>query len=124
MKRCGALLMATAMLAVSGCGQQGTDSQESQTKEAESKSSEGSEESQGSEEQQERVTLTIAVPTDDSIEDFDTNYYTQVLEEAANVDLEFVMMPISTDYKDKLSLMISSGEDLPDIFIHNLIGAD
>ena len=123
MKRCGALLMATAMLAVSGCGQQGTENQESQTKASESKASEA-EESQGGEVQQERVTLTIAVPTDDTVVNFETNYYTQVLEEAANVDLEFFMMPTATDYKEKLSLMISGGEDLPDIFIGSQIDFD
>lgn len=115
--------MATAMLAVSGCGQQGTENQESQTKASESKASEA-EESQGGEVQQERVTLTIAVPTDDTVVNFETNYYTQVLEEAANVDLEFFMMPTATDYKEKLSLMISGGEDLPDIFIGSQIDFD
>ena len=124
MKRCGALLMATAMLAVSGCGQQEVETQESQVNESESNVSEAAAESQDGANQQERVTLTVGVPTDDSIVDFETNYYTQVLEEAANVDLEFIMMPISTDYKDKLSLMIGSGEELPDIFLHNLIGTD
>ena len=79
MKRCGALLMATAMLAVSGCGQQEVETQESQVNESESNVSEAAAESQDGANQQERVTLTVGVPTDDSIVDFETNYYTQVL---------------------------------------------
>ena len=63
-----------------------------------------------------KVTLTVAVADNVKIEDFKTNWQTQLMEEAANVDLEFVIYP-STDYNTKINVMVMSGDPLPDIII-------
>ncbi len=64
----------------------------------------------------ERKTLTIAIPQDANVEDYDTNYLTTLIEEECNVELEFLLLPTAiNDAKSKLSLMASSGEKLPDV---------
>ena len=70
----------------------------------------------------EKVTLTIAVADNVKIEDFNTNLQTLLMEEAANVDLDFQVYP-STDYSTKINLMISSGDALPDIIIGSFTNA-
>lgn len=68
----------------------------------------------------EKVKLTIGVVQNTNVEDYDTNWYTQMLEAAANVELEFYYFP-SQDYTQKLSMMCNSGgDDLPDILLMNL----
>ncbi len=65
--------------------------------------------------------LTIAIPQNANVEDYNTNYETALIEEGCNVDLEFVMLPTSTeDAKSKLALMASSGEKMPDVVCMNL----
>lgn len=64
----------------------------------------------------EPVKLTIGLPQNINVENYDTNDYTLWLEETANVDLEFVIF--SGDKEEaltQLNLMISAGEELPDI---------
>lgn len=68
-----------------------------------------------------RETLTIAIPQNSNVEDYDTNYLTQLIEEECNVDLEFVLLPSAiADAKSKLALMASSGEKLPDVICMTL----
>lgn len=63
-----------------------------------------------------RPTITIAVQSNPNVEDFDTNHYTQLIEEAMQVNLEFLELPSKADEAlTKLSLMVSSGEKLPDV---------
>ncbi len=60
--------------------------------------------------------LVIGVMRNANVEDYETNAYTKYLEENLNVDLSFVVF--STDAAEantQLSLMISAGEELPDI---------
>lgn len=68
----------------------------------------------------EKVKLTVGVVQNTNVEDYDTNWYTQMVEEAANVELEFYYFP-SQDYTQKLSMMCNAGgDDLPDILLMNL----
>lgn len=60
------------------------------------------------------VKLTIAVPSNAKVLDFNTNNQTKMIEEALGVDLEYIELP-SADYTSKLNVMIMGGEELPDI---------
>lgn len=62
------------------------------------------------------VVLTIGLPLDSRVEDYDTNAYTLWLEEQTGYDLQFVTMQSNaTDYKAQLSTMLATGDELPDI---------
>lgn len=64
----------------------------------------------------ENVTITIGLPENLMVEDYDTNAFTAWLEEETGYNLEFMMFPTSgADYRSKLSTMFLSGEKLPDI---------
>lgn len=68
----------------------------------------------------EKVTLTILIRQYANVEDYDTNLFTKKLEEAANVDLEFIEVP-ADQLVEKVRLMAAAGgDDLPDIIIHSL----
>jgi len=60
------------------------------------------------------VKLTIAIPSSARVLDFETNQQTVMIEEKLGVDLEFIVLP-SADYASKLNIMITGGEELPDI---------
>lgn len=60
------------------------------------------------------VKLTMGVTQDTNIEDRNTNAYTKMWEEGANVEFEFIDFP-SADAKQKLSVMIASDSELPDM---------
>lgn len=62
----------------------------------------------------EGVKLTIAVPDDSLVSDWETNEVTLKVEEALGVDLEFLVLPTS-DYASKLNVMVYGGDKLPDI---------
>lgn len=65
---------------------------------------------------EEAKVLTIALPQNANVENYDTNYLTQLLEKECNVDIQFMLLPTSLeDAKSKLALMASSGEKLPDV---------
>lgn len=65
----------------------------------------------------EGVKLTIAVPADAMVEDYNTNEMTLAIEEALGVDLEFSAYA-AADYETKLNVMAMSGEKLPDIMFN------
>ena len=66
------------------------------------------------------VTLTIGIPSKVS-DDLDNNYYTRLLEEKSNADLEFQLIGgTGADFRQKLSLMIASNSELPDIILGGL----
>lgn len=72
----------------------------------------------------EECTLTIALPRQVNVEDYETNDYTLWLEEQSGIDLEFVYLAQDpTEANTQISLMLSSGETLPDIF-WDCIGVD
>ena len=64
----------------------------------------------------EKVTLTVAIPDNVKIEDFETNMQTLLMEEEVGVDLTFQVYP-NTDFTTKINLMVMSGDPLPDIII-------
>lgn len=64
----------------------------------------------------EEATLTIGLAQSVNVENYDTNYFTQYIEEKTGINLEFVYFSgSSSDVATQLALMISSGEKLPDI---------
>lgn len=64
---------------------------------------------------QEKVTLTILMQQDPMVEDYETNTFTKMIEEQTNIDLDFELLPPGTEGLNKLSVMIASGQTLPDI---------
>ena len=62
----------------------------------------------------EPYTLTIGLPQNTNVEDYDTNHYTQLLEKKSGMDIKFEMLP-AKDAKQKLAVMVSGGSALPDI---------
>lgn len=110
-KKALALLLTAvmAMSALSGCGDNGGSS-------AAGSSTPASSASTAAGDSNEPVTLTIGIKIDPLVEDYETNYFTQMMEEENNVNLEFFTFPSDKDgFKSKLSLMISSNTTLPDV---------
>lgn len=108
-KNAMALLAAAALVTgtLSGCGKGEGDAQQSASVSA----------AQGT---PGRETLTIGVQTNPMVEDYETNYFTKMIEEQNNVDLEFIQFPADeNDMKSKLSMMVSSNSELPDILCLN-----
>lgn len=68
---------------------------------------------------EDRETLTILIAEDTLITSYEDNAFTTYVEEGCNVNLEFVLLP-ATDSSQKLQLMISSGEKLPDVICYGL----
>ncbi len=67
-----------------------------------------------------KITLTVGIPKNSLVTDYDENLYTKALEEKINCDIKFVYLP-STDAeaKQKVELMIAAdGKDLPDIIVN------
>ncbi len=62
-------------------------------------------------------TITICVPENIKVEDYNTNSMTKQIEDALGVDLEFTVLP-TADYGDKLNVMITGGDDLPDLIFN------
>lgn len=70
---------------------------------------------------EEPVKLTIAIMQDSAVENYDTNYMTNLIEKDCNVELEFIYFPSAVDdAKSKLSIMANSGDELPDIVMMSL----
>lgn len=67
----------------------------------------------------EPAVITVLIKPSDFVEDHETNLYTKTLEERCNVDLEFTYLP-AVDPDDKLNIMISTGEELPDVYVGSL----
>ncbi|NLD88604.1 MAG: extracellular solute-binding protein [Clostridiales bacterium] len=60
--------------------------------------------------------LSIGFPQSPSVTDYEDNYLTDFLEERGGFEIEFVFFPTSgTEARQKLELMISSNQELPDI---------
>lgn len=67
---------------------------------------------------EEPIKLRIGISPDDSVVDYDTNYYTQYIKEKTGIELEFFYFP--SDAKEaaqKLELMVAAREKLPDILL-------
>jgi len=64
----------------------------------------------------ETVNLTIGVPQMVSVSDYEDNALTRYLEESLNVKLEFEFYSSNaSEYTQQLTLLCSSGEELPDV---------
>lgn len=62
------------------------------------------------------ITLTIGIQPNPFITSYEDNEFTRKLEEECNVNIEFFEFPTETeDFLTKLSLMASSGGDMPDV---------
>jgi putative aldouronate transport system substrate-binding protein len=60
--------------------------------------------------------LKIAMSVLPTVENYDTNYFTKMIEKDMNIDLEFMLLPSNkSDARTKFSLMVSSGSELPDV---------
>ena len=64
----------------------------------------------------EGVTITISVPEDDEVTDWNTNAVTLMIEEKLGVNLEFEAYP-AADYYSKINIMVNGGDQLPDIIL-------
>lgn len=62
----------------------------------------------------EALTLTVGLPNPTAVEDVETNYATQYVENQTGVSLDFVLFP-AADAAQKLEIMISAGDTLPDM---------
>lgn len=64
----------------------------------------------------EGTTLTIGLVQNTLTTDYEDNYLTNLIEESTGVNLEFFFFPSdSTEAKQKFSMMVAGGEELPDI---------
>lgn len=64
----------------------------------------------------ETVKLTVGIPQNVNITDYEDNSLTKYIEESLNVKLKFQFFSSSSgEYSQQLSLMCSSGEKLPDV---------
>ena len=67
----------------------------------------------------EDVTITIGLTTSANVVDYDTNAFTQWIEEQTGINIEFMQFSGSTsDASTQISLMMASGEKLPDILLN------
>ena len=66
----------------------------------------------------EEVTIKIGMPTNSLVLDYETNSYTTWVEEQTGINLEIIEYAGSAaDIGTQLSLMITGGEELPDIIV-------
>lgn len=63
----------------------------------------------------EKTKLSILMQQDILVQDYETNAFTKWLEEKCNIDLDFTLLPPGSDGTNKLALMISSNQTLPDV---------
>ncbi len=67
----------------------------------------------------EPANLSILMTQSDYVQDYETNYFTNWLEKNLGIEIKFVWLP-AADASDKLNIMISTGEALPDVVNHGL----
>ena len=63
------------------------------------------------------VTLTIGIPTNTFVTDYEDNFMTKMIEEETGIDLEFVFYP-STETATVIDLALASGDELPDVIVY------
>lgn len=118
------LTAAMAMGALAGCGKSddGRETSGSGQSTAAPKTTQGTQAegtTEGHKSDGERGHLTIALPQNSNVENYDTNYFTNLVENELNMDLEFVYLPSSgSDAKTKFSIMVSSQSELPDVVLN------
>ena len=119
-KKIGCLLLSLAMLASTACSKSsGSSSSSAGISSAQVSSEEDSRFNNGGVSPicKEKVSLTICMAENANVEDYATNFQTQMLKEYGNYDLSFVTYP-SADFNDKISVMVAAGgEELADVII-------
>lgn len=66
----------------------------------------------------EPVTITIGLMPNATVTDYEDNHFTKYLEEKTGINIEFYFFPSnSTEAQQKLELMVSSRQKLPDIIV-------
>jgi putative aldouronate transport system substrate-binding protein len=65
---------------------------------------------------EQKTTIRIMVPANPVVEDYATNEFTKYLEEKTNIHIEWDVVP-SKSAAEKLNLVLSSGNDLPDVIM-------
>ena len=68
------------------------------------------------------VTLTVAVPENTRISDWNENEMTKYIEETLGVKLEFEVYA-AKDFKTKINTMVMSGDELPDMIMGTSLGS-
>lgn len=72
-----------------------------------------------------KTTLTIGIPQNANVEDYDTNAYTLWLEETTGYNLEFELFASATDdNKSQISTRIAGNKKLPDILWNFSLGSE
>ncbi len=67
-------------------------------------------------------TLIIGIQGNALVEDYENNYFTKLLEDALNVNLDFVVLPnAAKDFRTKVSMVLTTGPDIPDVFIGSFV---
>lgn len=109
------VLLLVSMLLLGGCGRaEGQQQNQNSEEKNQSKTTE-----QNLNVEEERPTITIAMPQKGTVIDYDTNYLTLLLEEKANVNIEFEMFPADeSEMFQKIALMVTAGTELPDIITY------
>lgn len=71
------------------------------------------------------VTLTIGIPQNGNVEDYETNAYTLWLEEQTGYNLEFELFASSSaDYQSQIATRIAGGKKLPDLLWYVELGEE
>ncbi len=69
----------------------------------------------------EPVTLVVGIPPHNSVTDYETNYFTKLIEEKTGINLEFFYLPTtSNEENQKFDLMVAANEELPDIMFNGV----
>ena len=66
--------------------------------------------------------MSVGLAQNANVENYDTNYYTTMMEEVSGVNVEFVLFPAG-EAQEKLNMMVAGGEKLPDIILWGINGA-
>lgn len=119
LKKALSLVLSSAILiaALTGCGSADDTSSTPTSNATESSSITSSSSTDSSDTAtEEGTTLTIGLVQNTLTTDYEDNYLTNLIEESTGVNLEFFFFPSdSTEAKQKFSMMVAGGEELPDI---------
>lgn len=119
LKKALSLVLSSAILiaALTGCGSADDTSRTPTSNATESSSITSSSSTDSSDTATgEGTTLTIGLVQNTLTTDYEDNYLTNLIEESTGVNLEFFFFPSdSTEAKQKFSMMVAGGEELPDI---------
>ena len=119
LKKALSLVLSSAILiaALTGCGSADDTSSTPTSNATESSSITSSSSTDSSDTATgEGTTLTIGSVQNTLTTDYEDNYLTNLIEESTGVNLEFFFFPSdSTEAKQKFSMMVAGGEELPDI---------